>query len=173
MRYCPNCGAQNEDANKFCTSCGSEIPAAHQENHDRPNTYDQHETYDRRGSFDQPKDRVVYTNARPRSIILAIVLSVVTCGIYSLFWVVSINNDLNEMTEDQGGMGGAAVILLSLVTCGIYYLYWLYKMGNKCDDIGQVNGSKGILCLLLGIFGLSIISLAIMQDSINKAVDHS
>ena len=48
--------------------------------------------------------------------------------------------------------------------------YWMYKMGEKCDQIKGVNGSSGILYLILGIFGLGIVSYCLMQDTINKAI---
>ena len=62
------------------------------------------------------------------------------------------------------------MILLSIVTCGIYYMYWLYKMGEKTDYIRRVNASSNILYLVLGLFGLAIVSLALMQDSINRVL---
>ena len=57
-----------------------------------------------------------------------------------------------------------------LITCGIYGLYWLYKMGERCDRIKGMNGNSGILYLILGIVGFSIISYCLMQDTLNKAV---
>ena len=63
------------------------------------------------------------------------------------------------------------VIFLMIVTFGIYGLYWLYKMGQKCDYIRQVNGSSGVLYLILGIFGLGIVADALIQDTINKVLE--
>ena len=98
-----------------------------------------------------------------RSIGLAIVLSIITCGIYALYWIVKIN--------DTQATSGGMVLLLSIVTCGIYELYWLYKMGERCDRIkGNASGSNNVVYLILGIFGLSIVSLCLIQDTINKAV---
>ena len=66
----------------------------------------------------------------------------------------------------------AVSIILSLVTCGFYSWYWLYKSGEKVDYLKQANGetpaSSAIVYLLLGIFGLGIISYALIQDEINK-----
>ena len=68
---------------------------------------------------------------------------------------------------------GGLVILLSIVTCGIYMLYWYYKAGGKVNKIQYLDGrsqdsSLGILYLLLALFGLSIISLALIQSELNK-----
>lgn len=62
------------------------------------------------------------------------------------------------------------VFLFSIITCGIYGLYWLYKMGERCDRIKGMNGSSGILYLILGLVGFSIISYCLIQDTLNKAV---
>ena len=61
-------------------------------------------------------------------------------------------------------------IIFSLITCGIYGIYWLYKMGDRCDRIKGMNGSSGILYLILGLVGFSIISYCLIQDTLNKAV---
>ena len=52
------------------------------------------------------------------------------------------------------------VLVFTIITCGIYGWYWLYKMGDRCDRIKGMNGSSGILYLILGIFGLSIVATA-------------
>ena len=63
------------------------------------------------------------------------------------------------------------VIVLSLSTCGIYHYYWLYKQGDTIDNIkvqrGRATGSLGILYLILGIFGITIVSYALMQNELN------
>ncbi len=204
MRYCPNCGAQNEDSNKFCIYCGEAMPkiqkpvrkeqmseeteqtfGREQEEERYASGYDYEErayeerayeerVYEdraRRENYSQPRERIVYTSARPRSIILSIILCFVTFGIYHLVWTAKITNDLNEMTEDRRSPSGGMVVFFSIITFGIYYLYWLFKMGNKCDDVAQSNGSRGVVTLLLGLFGLSILSMAVMQSTINHAID--
>ena len=106
-----------------------------------------------------------------RSIGLAIVLSIITCGIYALYWIVKINDDVNALSGETQATSGGMVLLLSIVTCGIYELYWLYKMGERCDRIkGNASGSNNVVYLILGIFGLSIVSLCLIQDTLNKAV---
>lgn len=109
-----------------------------------------------------------------RSIALCIVLTFVTCGIYGLYWIAKINDEINAIANDQQAPSGGVVILLSIVTCGIYSIYWCYKMGEKVDYINQQRGipSSGtaVLYLVLGIF-ISIVAYALMQDSINKTLD--
>ena len=109
-----------------------------------------------------------------RDIAVSIILSIVTCGIYSIYWMIKLNDEINAAVGDQAAQTGGVVFLLTLVTCGIYGLYWLYKMGEKVDAIkiraGQPAGSSAVLYLLFGFLGLSIVSYALMQDTINNYV---
>ena len=107
-----------------------------------------------------------------KSIGLCIVLSIVTCGIYGLYWLYCMAEDVNLVTARPNGPSGGLVLLLSIVTCNIYALYWFYRAGDDLDrqrvDQGQVPGHLGILYLLLAIFGFSIISCALQQSELNE-----
>lgn len=106
-----------------------------------------------------------------RSIGMCILFSILTCGIYGLYWIICLNNDVNNLSRTNGTSGGM-VILFSLLTCGIYGLYWIYTMGTRMDQVRVENNcsteSYGIMFLILSIFGLSIIAYAILQSEINK-----
>lgn len=106
-----------------------------------------------------------------KSIGLCIVLSIVTCGIYSLYWLYSMAEDLNMVTARPDGPSGGLVLLLTIVTCGIYGLYWLYRAGDDLDrqraEQGQLPGHLGILYLLLSLLGFTIVSYALLQSELN------
>lgn len=110
-----------------------------------------------------------------RSIAACIILSIVTFGIYFLYWIVKVNDDMDELAGTTDRTEGLTVLAISFVTLGIYFLYWLYKTGEKADYVsGKLNQGEGfsrILYLLLGIFSLSIISLALAQDVINRELN--
>ena len=107
-----------------------------------------------------------------KSIGLCIVLSIVTCGIYSLYWLYCMAEDVNLVTARPSAPSGGLVLLLTIVTCNIYGLYWLYRAGDDLDrqrvNQGQVPGHLGILSLLRAVFGFSIISSALLQSEINE-----
>lgn len=109
---------------------------------------------------------------KQRSIGMCILLTIVTCGIYGLYWFVCITDDTNEMSGENELAGGGMALLLTLVTCGIYGWYWAYKMGEKVDIIknrgGMPSSNIGILFVVLQLFGLGIIDYALAQDAINK-----
>ena len=107
-----------------------------------------------------------------KNIALAIVLSIITCGIYSIIWFINLNDDVNAATGDVGATSGGMAFLFTLITCGIYTYFWMYKMGEKLDNYyvanGMASGNRSILYLVLTFFGLGIVAYALMQDSINK-----
>lgn len=110
-----------------------------------------------------------------RNLAMYIILSIVTCGLFSIYWFIVVTDDLKSITNDNQSSTGGVAFLLTLVTCGIYGFYWAYKMGEKVDYMksmsGMPAGNSSILFLILQIFGLQIVNLAIIQDSINKFVD--
>ncbi len=108
---------------------------------------------------------------KERNIALCIFFSIITCGIYAIYWMIVLNDELNSLSGREGTSGGM-VFLFSVITCGIYGWYWLYQMGNTVEVIhdqhGEPRGSAPIAYLLLGLFGLGIVSYALMQNELNK-----
>ena len=109
-----------------------------------------------------------------RNIALCIVLSIVTCGIYGIYWMIVLENETNVASgHAQDGTSGGIVFLLTLVTCGIYGIYWAYKQGEKINEAKAMrnmpsDSNAGVLYLILEIFGLGIIAYALMQNELNK-----
>ena len=112
---------------------------------------------------------------KKRSIAVCIVLSIVTIGIYGIYWFVCLNNDCNKAANNPNGTSGGVAFLLTIMTCGIYGIYWCYKKGQDIDEASTNRGltapNKGVLLLVLCIFGLSIVSYALIQDELNKIAD--
>lgn len=108
-----------------------------------------------------------------RSIALCIVLSIVTCGIYAIYWFICMVNEVNLVSDDKEAMSGGVVFLLSIVTCSIYLWVWMYQAGDRLNKAKAMRGmptdsSLGIIYLLLSILGLQIISYALIQNELNK-----
>ena len=110
-----------------------------------------------------------------RNLAMYIVLSIVTCGLFGIYWFIVVTDDVKSITNDNQSSSGGVAFLLTLVTCGIYRFYWAYKMGEKIDYMksmqGMPSGNSSILFLILELFGLQIVNLALIQDSINRFVD--
>lgn len=105
-----------------------------------------------------------------RNIAVCIILSIVTCGIYGLYWFICITNEVNTLSNEEGTSGGIA-LLLTIVTCNIYGIYWGYKMGEKLDAVraryGQPAGSLSTMYLVICIF-CPIVTYALVQNELNK-----
>lgn len=111
-----------------------------------------------------------------RNIAVSIILTIVTCGIYGLYWFVVLTDDTKNVSNDTNGASGGVALLLSIVTCYIYSIYWAYKQGERIDNAKAMRGMAGggssnILFLVLQIFGLGIVNYIIIQDSLNKISD--
>ena len=193
--FCPNCGSSlASDSPAQDATPQQDNPQSYQQNSYQQPGYEQQnyqQSYEQQGyqqqnyqqqSYQQGYQQNyqynnVYTppvgGGTNRSIALCIIFSLITCGIYYLYWRYVLNEEINRMADEPYATSGGLVILFNIITCGIYGWYWLYRMGERCDVIKQKMGkpasSSAVLYLILGIFGLGIVSYALMQDTINSA----
>ena len=181
MKNCPACGEPNRDDALFCSACGARFPQQDQGAADpgaapgpepwNPN----YQAPDPQPGYDgQPNYGGPYHGAgaypppvEPRSVAICLILSLVTCGIYMLYWMYKVNDELNLLAGNPNGTSGGMVLVFDILTCGIYGIYWNYKMGQNVSRLTGDNFSP-IVMLLLALFQCSFISLALMQDTINK-----
>lgn len=125
--FCKNCGKEVADGTKFCPNCGAQIGAAAQ--------------------TAEPK------TAEPKT--------------------ETYTGTVNGVTGGPTKRNIGVCILLSIVTCNIYSWYWFYKAGELVNRASGARGgtqdqNRGILYLILSIIGLNIISMALIQDELNK-----
>lgn len=110
-----------------------------------------------------------------RDLVLNIILTIVTCGLWGIVWEVQIADDIKLLTREESLVSGIVLVLLSLVTCGIYFIFWVYNAGNKLELVkagyGLPTESKGLVYVVLSIFGFSIVALALMQNDLNTIAD--
>ena len=105
-------------------------------------------------------------------LVLAIVLTLVTCSYYAFYWMYTLTEDVKALSGDQGGTSGGMTILFAFLTCGIYTWFWMYKQGEAIEKIkasrGLPTGNSAILYLILCLFGVGIVSYALMQNEVNN-----
>lgn len=110
-----------------------------------------------------------------REIATSVILSIVTCGIYGLYWLYTINEDSKIAANDTTSLSGGMVILLSIVTCGIYEIYWMYMQGKRMvtamQNAGLQSEDRSVVYLLLSIFGLSIVNYCLIQNDLNQIAE--
>ncbi len=151
--YCQNCGSQVLPGAEFCIGCGVRV-----NKNNFNNNYCENNVY--------------AASVCKRDIVTAIILSIITCGIYGIYWFIQLTNDINMITQSNDTSGGKC-FLLTLVTCGIYGYYWSYRIGEKKEKLTGQKDNSGILYLVLMFLGLGIVVYALVQDAINKAVDQA
>lgn len=156
MKFCSKCGNQLSEGLNFCPSCGAQVS---QDQTQQQNQYQQQ----------------VYNTNMPliknRNIAMQVILSILTCGIYGLYWFITMTDESNVLSDEKTASGGMA-ILLTLVTCGIYSFYWNYKMGQKLNLAGRKYNKSisdnSVLYLVLPLFGLTIVNYCLIQSDLNK-----
>ncbi|MDR2964926.1 MAG: DUF4234 domain-containing protein [Treponema sp.] len=98
---------------------------------------------------------------KQRGLLSFILLSIITFGIYPLFWVSKLAKDVNKMCEGDGKKTRGLILLLlfSLLTFGIYFIVWYYMLGDRLQDNGPkynvtIKEGGGIIVLwsILGAF---------------------
>lgn len=116
--FCPNCGAANNiDASSQNGQQNYQPPA-------QPQFRQQNQYQNTYGSSPM---------IQRRSIATCIILTIVTCGIYGIFWFISLTDDTRALSNDfTGASGGTAfVYTLSLVA--------------STDSTGLINKVKELM----------------------------
>lgn len=115
-----------------------------------------------------------------RSLLMYILLTIVTCGIYSYYFLYSIAQDANVICAEDGKKTDGLVmfIVLSFVTCGIYAWIWYYNLGNRLAEnaprYGLTFTENGTTILMWQIFGALLcgigpfIAMNILINNMNR-----
>ena len=132
--FCTKCGAQNGEAAEFCTSCGNPLKG---------------------GSA-----AVTATGLQRRDPIMVLIFSVITFGIYGIYWQVKTKLELND--------SGANIPTAWLIIIPIISIWWAWKFSEGVEQVTQGRMSGPVAFLLL--FFIGMIGGAIIQDSLNKVI---
>lgn len=167
---CKKCGNEVPDNTKICPHCGEDLSLASQVS-SAANSVFQAAEKELKSSINEVQQSFsnngtgAYTSGMrlkdDRGLLSYIVLSLITCGIYSYYFIYTLAADVNIACEGDGEetAGLVAFILLSMVTCGIYAWFWYYKLGNRLAANApryglsfQENGTTLLLWLIFGSF---------------------
>ena len=111
-----------------------------------------------------------------------VIFSLITFGIYGLYWIHKLAKDVNTICEGDGKKTGGLLkyLLLGLITFGIYDLVWVYMLGDRLQDNApkytlafKESGGTVLLWLILGsivIIG-PFIALHIIIKNTNALAD--
>lgn len=113
----------------------------------------------------------------PRSPGLTLLLILLTCGIYYLYFIYVTSQETQDFLEEPDTSPGLE-ILLCLLTCGLYNIYWDYKMGKRiaamCLRVGLPPTDNAVLYLVLDLIGaggfasLGLLNPLLQQESLNR-----
>ena len=109
-----------------------------------------------------------------RSIIICITLSIVTLGLFFIYWEYLLVKNIRAIQKNESSCSGE---MLCLVLVPFYHLYWWFTRGKIVKDEFTKHGysvsGNEMVYLILGIFGLNIVSAAIMQNDFNSLKSES
>ena len=104
-----------------------------------------------------------------RNIVTSILLSIVPVGIYLIYWEYLLVKNVRAIQKDNSSCTGE---MMCLIFVPFYSLYWWFTRGKIVKDQFASHGysatSNENAYLVLGIFGLVIVSMAIMQNDFNS-----
>jgi hypothetical protein len=98
---------------------------------------------------------------KQRSFVMVMVFSLITFGIYALYWLYATANEVNTMCEGDGKQTTGFILFLvfSIITFGIYTYVWYYKLANRLQENAsrynitvKENGVTILLWMIPGSF---------------------
>ena len=103
---------------------------------------------------------------KERNLVLCIVLSLVTCGIYSIYWVIMLAKE-GVSVKDPSDDGILEIILmLFLPFLGMFLVE--KKLAEGCQARGIAHSDNSVLYLILGLLGFGIVGICMLQNDLNK-----
>ncbi len=104
-----------------------------------------------------------------RNIVTCILLSLVTCGIYGIYWTIMLAKDAVSVKDSSDNGLLEIVLMLFLPFLGLFLAE--KKFAEGCAEKGIAHSDNSIVYLVLGLVGLGIVGFCMMQNDLNKLVN--
>ncbi len=105
-----------------------------------------------------------------RSIVSMILLSIVTCGIYDLYWMYHARSEFQQLSGDTTIKPGTE--LLFSIICLPYTIYWIYKFSTDIANYQKEHGlqvaDNAVLNVILALVCLIPVSCLLIQKQLNE-----
>ena len=110
----------------------------------------------------------------PRNIVLYVILTVLTCGLWGLVWFFQLGGDIQAVRGDAKP-NTLVDFLLTMVTCGLWGFYVAYQWPILLQEPMRareihVDSNLPVISLVLCFFGFQIVSLILIQSAANQAL---
>jgi hypothetical protein len=181
MIYCTKCGQQNADDARGCTNCGQPFTGQAGSTPFTTPPPAQQQAGSPWGSAPpgapmQPMSGGGLTAVgEKREPAMVIVFTFLTCGIYLYFWIYQTSMDIKNALGGREDINPTMDIVLTIVTCGLYSIYLLYRYPQLLlelqDRTRQPRNDISTISIVLGVLGLGIVSIFMIQSEINKVWD--
>ena len=106
-----------------------------------------------------------------RNVLVVFLLSLVTCGIYSIIHFFQVAGDINRHLGAEKLKPGLDLLLI-FVTCGIWYIVMCYQYGRAFYEMqlseGLTASDNSTLYIILAVLGLSFVPFLIIQNDLNE-----
>ena len=103
---------------------------------------------------------------KERNIVTCILLTVVTCGIYGIYWMVMLAKEGVSVKDPADNALLEIVLMLFLPFLGLFMVE--KKFAEGCAAKGVPHSDNSILYLILGLVGLGIVGYCMLQNELNK-----
>lgn len=112
--------------------------------------------------------------AEKKKIGLSVFLTIITFGIYGIFWQYSLVKSIRRI---ERSMEYYPEEFLCIMFVPFYGMYWWYTKGCKVQsrliECAVPVRSRGLLYVILEACGLRVIAMAILQKDMNTYIDSS
>ena len=101
--------------------------------------------------------------------IVVLILGVVTCGLYLIYWNIKTAEVLNAVAEREILSQPIAVFSGCCTPVHLYYYYIATKDGlpKVYDRVGELQKDQTVLLMVLGLF-FPMVAAMVVQGEINK-----
>ncbi len=103
---------------------------------------------------------------KQRNIVTCVLLSIVTCGIYGIYWVIMLAREAVSVKDPVDNGLLEIVLMLFLPFLGIFLTE--KKFAEGCAAKGIAHTDNSIVYLILGLVGLGIVGTCMIQNDLNK-----
>lgn len=106
---------------------------------------------------------------KSRNIVTAIILSIVTCGIYGIYWAIMLARESVSVKDEHDDGLLEIILMLFLPFIGFYLAE--KKLAEGCAAKGIAHKDNSVIYLVLGLIGLGIVNYCMMQNDLNNIAD--
>ena len=108
---------------------------------------------------------------KERNIVVCILLTLVTCGIYSIYWYIMLTKEAVSVKDPSDSAVLEILLMLFLPFVGIFLTE--KKFAEGCANRGIPHSDNSVLYLILGLLGLGIVGVCMLQNDLNKLANRA